>query len=113
MAESEIAFSIAFPLSPQSYAIEIDRHLSDTLLPVGTVALVDPDALVMLGDTVINTETWFPVFVKLERDKKGDLIGTTANDTVPLPKAKSVKEFPKVVALLPAAYLFLEDKPTA
>ncbi len=100
----DLALPVA--LSPAAYGIRIGKVDADVLIRKNAVVIADPGARTVIGDLVVNTLTLNPVFMTLERDDQGTLIGSSIQGRNSFPAAARMKDFHKVVIVLPASHLF-------
>jgi transcriptional regulator with XRE-family HTH domain len=100
-SDRKISVHFESALSKHAYVIELDK-MDDPLLPPQALVIVDPDRLVRLGELVLNTVSNDPPLVRLYRSRDGALYGCYGDVEVEFTKAVGLKNFHKIMAILPA-----------
>ena len=88
-------------LSAQAYAVELGAS-ADSWLPPHTLVIADPDKMVRTGELVLNTATYEPLIVRLERGADMSLSGVSSTQRVSFAATVTLRQFHKIAALLPA-----------
>jgi len=102
----QIVLPKALHLSSKSYAVELDHTADHFILPPNSLILVDPECRVRLGDLVLNTVTWSPIMLKLDRGASEELIGRIGEAQIDLPRTTELSDFHKIIMIMPGAGLF-------
>lgn len=93
-------------LSAMGYGVLLTSAASPLPLGLEALAVVDPTKPVRLGDTVVNTWSWTPLFVTITRNDGGDLVGRHSDGDICFPAVTQLSSLHKVIAFLTSAHLY-------
>ncbi|MCB9947647.1 MAG: helix-turn-helix transcriptional regulator [Rhodospirillaceae bacterium] len=101
-----VVLSQQLELSGLGYGVLISSAASPLPLGLESLAVVDPTKIVRLGDTVVNTWSWSPLFVTLARSETGELLGRHPDGDIGFPPDTQLSSLHKVIAFLTSAHLY-------
>jgi transcriptional regulator with XRE-family HTH domain len=96
---SQISISVPFRFSTDSYCIVFDTPYSDSILPIGSLIIVDPKQRPLMGDIVLNRISWKPLIINLFNTAEG-LAGNSYIGRVDFGRDIVIEDFHKIVAFI-------------
>ncbi len=101
-----VVLASQFELSAMGYGVLLSSTAAPQPLGLEALALVDPTKSIRLGDTVVNTWSWSPLFVAVARTDRGDLIGHNPEGDIRFPPSTQLSSLHKVIGFLTSAHLY-------
>jgi len=97
----EIDMQFTETVSNKAYAVQIGV-LDNLWMPPHSILVIDPEKIVRVGELVLNTISYDPLVINLERANNMKLRGRFNDAIVDFPANVTVRNFHKIIAILPS-----------